>query len=607
MSGFLLIPALTGMEIKEMPTGAISSKAEVDSGFQPILRNAVGRLDRKSRATAKTGESDSARDDGSGESSPDLQPTPTADPGMSRPLTLETESCRELSETATVPGLPEKGVENVDEVVSDDLKPTAGISEYLSTLFNGVTAYAPQPAASTETQTFLTEAAGQNATGQLTSKEEQWGTLTETALNGVTPQQASRVTVLNSPPTVRTPVLDVDVDGSTADGKLNGRISAEINAEETGTVQVIKGATDLNRLMETEVAVNQPFFGSNSGNETNQDSGVSESVWLEIMTGSAKPAPELLIPPTEATAAAQAGEAAVDSAEATKKAIQPLETMNPLTLEDTVLMKTCLAEADWEKGIKSADGGADQPEAWAGLDRQSGEASELTVMLDPKTVEMDQSQCDALNENDGFSGNAKEGAGSIAKPLKITNFAKPGNTQAKVELLATGDALVEKSPLVREMETAPTTASSSVNRVEVINQIVEKINLMFHNGSTEMDLDLQPENLGKIQLKVVLEGQVITASFVTKSESVKEIIETNLAQLRKTFEDNGIQVQDLMVAVDQGGGDNAGSYASDRQNGQAAGYRYQPDLLESEERPDSSELRPDINYSLSRSRIDLIA
>jgi Flagellar hook-length control protein len=98
------------------------------------------------------------------------------------------------------------------------------------------------------------------------------------------------------------------------------------------------------------------------------------------------------------------------------------------------------------------------------------------------------------------------------------------------------------------------TAKASVNNVnkdDLFAQIVEKAKVSMNNGTGEMEVNLKPDHLGKLHLKVSVENQLVTAKFVAESQQVKEIIETNLNQLRRNLQDTGIQVDQLMVSVGQ--------------------------------------------------------
>jgi flagellar hook-length control protein FliK len=125
----------------------------------------------------------------------------------------------------------------------------------------------------------------------------------------------------------------------------------------------------------------------------------------------------------------------------------------------------------------------------------------------------------------------------------------------------------QNSPLVGHTQQFAGHEAAAVNRDELFSQIVERAKFMFSNNHSEMEVNLKPDHLGKLQLKVTVENQVITARFVAESQQVKEIIETNLNQLRDQLRQNGMQVDALTVAVGNQMNPQNFNQTGDNQNG----------------------------------------
>ncbi len=88
-------------------------------------------------------------------------------------------------------------------------------------------------------------------------------------------------------------------------------------------------------------------------------------------------------------------------------------------------------------------------------------------------------------------------------------------------------------------------------KMEVLKQIVEKAQVLLGNDTSEMDMQLRPENLGKLSLKVVIEKGLMSARFIAESQQVKEVIESNFNQLKDMLQQKGIDVQSFSVSVGQ--------------------------------------------------------
>jgi flagellar hook-length control protein FliK len=84
---------------------------------------------------------------------------------------------------------------------------------------------------------------------------------------------------------------------------------------------------------------------------------------------------------------------------------------------------------------------------------------------------------------------------------------------------------------------------------DIANQIIERIKVSIQPDQTSMELQLNPENLGKVNLSVQSKNGVMTAQFVVQNEMSKEAIESQLHTLRETLNQQGIKVEAIEVTV----------------------------------------------------------
>lgn len=85
----------------------------------------------------------------------------------------------------------------------------------------------------------------------------------------------------------------------------------------------------------------------------------------------------------------------------------------------------------------------------------------------------------------------------------------------------------------------------------LFSQMVEKFQLQVKDGASQMEIQLHPEELGRIQLSLSIEDGVVTARLLTGNIHVKELIEQNLPQLRETFAKDGLKWDEITVDVNQ--------------------------------------------------------
>lgn len=118
-------------------------------------------------------------------------------------------------------------------------------------------------------------------------------------------------------------------------------------------------------------------------------------------------------------------------------------------------------------------------------------------------------------------------------------------------------ALADAAPGLKEPQKeaiiAEPVRTQTYSKAEVTEQIVEKAETMIREDKSEMVMQLRPESLGKISLRVIHERGEIIARFVAESEQVKAILEGNMQLLKDSLQKSGVMVQSLEVSVGQQG------------------------------------------------------
>jgi flagellar hook-length control protein FliK len=91
------------------------------------------------------------------------------------------------------------------------------------------------------------------------------------------------------------------------------------------------------------------------------------------------------------------------------------------------------------------------------------------------------------------------------------------------------------------------------NKSDILNQIIKKADVIVQGSHQEMIMKLEPESLGKLNLKLVVENGLVTAKFIAESQQVKEVLESSFNQLKDALQEKGIAVQGFSVSVNQQG------------------------------------------------------
>jgi len=93
---------------------------------------------------------------------------------------------------------------------------------------------------------------------------------------------------------------------------------------------------------------------------------------------------------------------------------------------------------------------------------------------------------------------------------------------------------------------------TTYNLPDPLPKVVDRMVLMIKNGEQTGKLIIQPPELGKIDIDLTIRNGHIQANLSTESYAVKEIIETNLNQLKQHLTDQGLIVEQFNVSVGSG-------------------------------------------------------
>jgi len=86
----------------------------------------------------------------------------------------------------------------------------------------------------------------------------------------------------------------------------------------------------------------------------------------------------------------------------------------------------------------------------------------------------------------------------------------------------------------------------------ILNQIIKQSRVFLKEGKSGLQIQLKPENLGRVTLQVLIEDDgVVSAKFAVENRAVKQALQDNLASLRQGLEQQGIVVDKLIVKVNE--------------------------------------------------------
>lgn len=117
----------------------------------------------------------------------------------------------------------------------------------------------------------------------------------------------------------------------------------------------------------------------------------------------------------------------------------------------------------------------------------------------------------------------------------------------------------ESHGIVFEQNTQTVNNNTTVNVQQVqayvdVNNIMEQISeytrVLVSEDATSLEMQLNPENLGKIYIHVSEKAGAITAQITATNESVKEALQAQIADLKENLNQQGIKVDAVEVTIE---------------------------------------------------------
>ncbi len=153
-------------------------------------------------------------------------------------------------------------------------------------------------------------------------------------------------------------------------------------------------------------------------------------------------------------------------------------------------------------------------------------------------------------EADGFSVQEPETGITVQVQSghKMNGQQQQASSEASQQGIAT-DIVNQLSQAVQEVTESGSASFTDVQQAEIIQQVIERIRVTSGTDMNRMELQLYPEHLGRLQIQVMMKNGVLTAQIHAETEMAKEAIESQLQQLKETFQEKQIQVEAVEVSV----------------------------------------------------------
>ena len=140
----------------------------------------------------------------------------------------------------------------------------------------------------------------------------------------------------------------------------------------------------------------------------------------------------------------------------------------------------------------------------------------------------------------------------------VSEDVEPVDTQADTNNMQTVEAVSvhkvhsqQSTMTVGVKTTASVSNSVNISKEDVLAQIHSKLQMMNSTSNAKLTMVLNPESLGKVSIQLMNTKDGLTAELQVASQTVKDILDSNLSNLKDTLSAQGVQVNDMSVKVSQ--------------------------------------------------------
>lgn len=226
--------------------------------------------------------------------------------------------------------------------------------------------------------------------------------------------------------------------------------------------------------------------------------------------------------------------------------LMPEEMQKLLAQMETVENPQTMDATDFAEVIQQLEQTKEEP-----VVKTDAAEEQIQEPLDGKNVvsETKAAAQETAAQDAGTDPNGQEGSDTDGFPQQKNEVRAAGQTDAHVaertpEMTFTTNQAMEA--VVPQTEDA---SYLSIDTMDLIEQFAEKVKVTIAGETSSMEMQLNPENLGKVYLQISSEQGTVRAHIAASEEAVKNALETQVAELRETLEKSGVKVDSIEVTV----------------------------------------------------------
>ena len=167
----------------------------------------------------------------------------------------------------------------------------------------------------------------------------------------------------------------------------------------------------------------------------------------------------------------------------------------------------------------------------------AGQTKDNAYVVNENAVKSVDDDMDAAGSSQDFTGNS-DSDGKQADTVGNNGILFAQDTAANVMAeLNADDVNADYRPYM------------STDTTELINQIVDNIRLNVSQDTTSIEMQLNPENLGRVYVHLSAKEGTVNAQFTATNEVVKEALEAQIVTLKENLNQAGVKVDAVEITV----------------------------------------------------------
>lgn len=224
-----------------------------------------------------------------------------------------------------------------------------------------------------------------------------------------------------------------------------------------------------------------------------------------------------------------------------------------VSLSDDVLADSLSQESELSLSQETADALQKEPEVVVVQQENPNHVAKQTVSEDTQVQADNQGQLvTSVNQSDSASqNNASQNMGnsdaSDQQESQLPEQFTSVRPEPEPEFIAVGNHIQQQ--MVADSVSEIAAPQPTPQMVQIVEQIVEQIRIHAQADTTTMEMQLNPESLGKVLLTISSRAGMMTANFTVQTEEARMAVESQMYTLRENLEQKELKVDAVEVTV----------------------------------------------------------